>query len=104
MVSVGHLTKYPDGLSGERGIYYNYILASNGLFIEAESPLIAARIPVAECEVRGLAPMESTISIYRCRIKPPAVSPIRSGIKSCWISTPMATGRQGSAVKTIRMR
>lgn len=63
MVSVGHLTKYPDGLSGERGIYYNYILASNGLFIEAESPLIAARIPVAECEVRGLAPMESRVTL-----------------------------------------
>jgi len=63
MKPVGYLTKYPDGLSGETGIYYNYILASNGLFIEAESPVIAARIPVTECEVRGLAPMETKVTL-----------------------------------------
>jgi PRTRC genetic system protein A len=60
-IPVGYLLNHPDGLSGERGLYYNYILGSNGIFIEAESPLIAARIPVAECEVRGLAPVESKI-------------------------------------------
>ncbi len=63
MRPVGYLTKYPDGLSGETGLYYNYILASNGLFIEAASPLLDARIPVAECEVRGLAPMETKVAL-----------------------------------------
>lgn len=63
MKPVGYLVKYPDGLSGERGLFYNYILASNGLFVEAENPIIAARIPAAECEVRGLAPMETTITL-----------------------------------------
>lgn len=63
MKPVGYLVKYPDGLSGERGLYYNYIMASNGLFIEAESPIIAACIPVAECEVRGLAPMEMKVTL-----------------------------------------
>ena len=63
MKPVGYLVKYPDGLSGERGLYYNYIMASNGLFIEAETPLVAARIPAAECEVRGLAPMETKIQL-----------------------------------------
>jgi len=63
MNPVGYLVKYPDGLSGERGPYYNYILASNGLYIEAESPIITARIPVAECEVRGLAPMETKVTL-----------------------------------------
>lgn len=63
MKPVGYLTKYPDGLSGETGFYFNYILASNGLFIEAESPVIAARIPVTECEVRGLAPMETKVTL-----------------------------------------
>jgi len=58
---VGYLLNHPDGLSGERGLYYNYILGSNGIFIEAESPLVAARIPVADCEVRGLAPVETKI-------------------------------------------
>ena len=55
--------KYPSGLSGEKGLYFNYILASNGLFIEAESPIINACIPVAECEVRGLAPMETKVAL-----------------------------------------
>ncbi|GAJ12486.1 unnamed protein product, partial [marine sediment metagenome] len=58
MKNVGYMTNHLDGLSGEKGLYYNYILASNGLFIEAENPSIAARVLVAECEIRGLAPME----------------------------------------------
>jgi PRTRC genetic system protein A len=63
MKPVGYLVNHPEGLAGERGLYYNYILASNGLFIEAESPLIAARVPAAECEVRGLAPMETKFTL-----------------------------------------
>lgn len=56
---VGYLVNRPEGLEGERGIYYNYVLASNGLFIQAESKLIAAQVPIAICEVRGLAPLET---------------------------------------------
>jgi len=56
--TVGYLFHRPEGTDGERGIYYNYLLASNGLFIEAENKLISARIPIANCEVRGLAPLE----------------------------------------------
>ncbi len=63
MKLVGYLVNYPDGLVGETGFYYNYILASNGLFIEAESPSITARVPVAECEVRGLAPMSTKVTL-----------------------------------------
>ena len=70
MKPVGYLVKHPDGLSGETGLFYNYILASNGLFIEAESPLIDARIPVAECEVRGLAPMETKVTLTYGSIPP----------------------------------
>ncbi|MBA7632614.1 hypothetical protein ES703_40163 [subsurface metagenome] len=61
--AVGYLVNYPGGISGERGLYYDYIVASNGVFIEAEGPLITARIPVAECEIRGLAPIEPKISL-----------------------------------------
>src|SRR4030067_957747 len=63
MKMVGYLVNYPDGVSGEKGIYYNYILAANGLFIEASNPAIAARVPVSECEVRGLAPMKAKIAL-----------------------------------------
>ena len=63
MKTVGYLTNHPEGLVGEKGIYYNYIIASNGLFIEAENPLISARIPIAACCIRGLAPLEKRISL-----------------------------------------
>ena len=63
MKMVGYLVNHQDGLSGERGLYYNYILGSNGIFIEAESPLLAARVPVAECEIRGLAPIKPRVSL-----------------------------------------
>ena len=63
MIPVGYLTSHADGLHGEKGQLYNYILASNGLFIEAEGPLLTARVPVAECLVRGLAPVESRVSM-----------------------------------------
>ena len=63
MNMVGYLVNYPDGISGEKGIYYNYILAANGLFIEASNPMLAARIPVAGCEIRGLLPMKAKIAL-----------------------------------------
>jgi hypothetical protein len=69
MKQVGYLTKYPDGLVGERGLFFDYVLAANGLFIEAEGKLMAARVPVAECEVRGLAPL-GPIAVLR-NGKPP---------------------------------
>src|SRR4030067_1209166 len=63
MKMVAYLVNYHEGSSGEKGIYYNYILAANGLFIEASHPMLAARVPVSECEVRGLAPMKAKIRL-----------------------------------------
>ena len=63
MKVVGYLVNYPDGISGEKGIYYNYILAANGLFIEAANPMLAARVQVAECQVRGLAPVKMKLAL-----------------------------------------
>jgi len=63
MKMVGYLVNYPDGISGEKGIYYNYVLAANGLFIEASNPALAARVPVAECDIRGLAPIKTKIAL-----------------------------------------
>lgn len=58
---VGYLTKRSDGLYGERGQYYDYIVAGNGVFVEAEGPLLAARVPVAFGDIRGLAPCETQV-------------------------------------------
>jgi PRTRC genetic system protein A len=55
---VGYLINQLGGLEGERGLYYDYILAGNGLFIEVENKLLEVRIPVADCEIRGLAPLK----------------------------------------------
>src|SRR4030042_3742660 len=63
MKMVGFLVNYPDGIYGEKGIYYNYILAANGLFIEASNPALAARVPVAECDIRGLVPMKAKVAL-----------------------------------------
>ena len=63
MKMVGYLVNYPDGISGEKGIYYNYVLAANGLFIEASTPALAARVSVAECDIRGLAPIKTKIAL-----------------------------------------
>lgn len=63
MNPVGYLTKYPDRLVGERGQFYDYLLAGNGLFIEAEGPLFAARVPVSWCDVRGLEPTEPKLAL-----------------------------------------
>ncbi|MBA7712301.1 hypothetical protein ES703_121274 [subsurface metagenome] len=61
MKMVGYLTKHPDGLHGQRGMFYDYVLAENGVFIEAEGPLLAARVPVAPGQIRGLAPLEPQV-------------------------------------------
>ncbi len=59
MKPVGYLLNRQEGLEGERGVYYDYIVASNGLFIEAENKLLEVRVPVANCEIRGLAPLKT---------------------------------------------
>ena len=60
---VGYLVNHQEGLSGERGLYYDYIIASNGVFIDAKGPLMDARIPVEYCVIRGLAPIETKVSL-----------------------------------------
>jgi len=63
MIVVGYQLQYPDWRTGEKGIYFNYILGSNGLFIEASNPVLSARIPVADCPVRGLAPVTTRVAL-----------------------------------------
>ena len=52
---VGYLIHYNDGLAGEQGIGYDYVLGANGIMVQSGSPHIVARIYAAECDVRGLA-------------------------------------------------
>lgn len=72
---VGYLRNEPTtGLVGDPGSFYNYVLASNGLFVLAEKlgpgglPLLRACVQVAPAEVRGLAPMKMSFSLPQGRI------------------------------------
>ncbi len=58
MNPVGYLINRRDGLKGARGVAYDYILAGNGLWIEAEGERLAARVLVKPFVVRGLADLE----------------------------------------------
>lgn len=62
---VGHLlqTRPDQPPEGQPGTGYNYILAANGLFIQAEHDRLRATIPVAPAPVRGLAPLEPHVEL-----------------------------------------
>ncbi len=60
---VGYLSNTEGGLAGEPGLFYNYILAGNGLFIQAKSPLLQATVHIAVARVRGLRPMEGRVEL-----------------------------------------
>lgn len=68
MRQVGYLANTEGGLAGEPGLFYNYILAGNGLFIQARSPLLRATVHIAETWVRGLLPLEEKVELPRGNI------------------------------------
>jgi PRTRC genetic system protein A len=68
MNPVGYLVNTRAGLAGEPGLFYDYILASNGLFIQAQSPLLTARIAIANVRVNGLAPLDKKVELSKGRI------------------------------------
>ena len=68
MRPVGYLLNTEGGLAGEPGLFYNYILAGNGLFLEAENPLLRARVHLAEARVRGLRPLEPCLELRHGRV------------------------------------
>jgi len=68
MQPAGYRVNFPDGFSGQRGLFYDYILASSGLFVRSESPLLRATIRIAEAEVRGLAPLEEKVDLVHGKI------------------------------------
>ena len=68
MIPVGYLLNKPEGLDGDPGLYYDYIVAGNGLFIKATNSLLAATVQVAEAKVRGLEPLSETIELSHGKI------------------------------------
>ena len=62
---VGHLVRHADGqLTGVQGTAYDYVLGSDGLYVQAKSELLSARIPVGQrIDVKGLAPVRTKIEL-----------------------------------------
>lgn len=70
----GYLVNKPDGLQGEPGLAYDYVLAANGLLVRAEKvtgaglALLRATVLVAEAGVRGLAPLEPRLELPQGKV------------------------------------
>lgn len=94
MTEIGYLTRRADGkLYGERGVYYDYILAQNGVFIEAEGPLLAARIPVTtETLIRGLGVETPKVVLRHGRIS----QTVFDAVLACFV-----TGRTAEHYRAI---
>ena len=60
---VGYLVNHPGGLAGVQGIGYDYVLGSGGLYVQSQGAHLTARVPVASCEVRGLAPVAEKLQL-----------------------------------------
>jgi len=63
MRPVGYLLNTERGQEGTPGLFYEYILAGNGLFIRARSPLLQATVHITEAWVRGLLPLEERVEL-----------------------------------------
>ena len=60
---VGYLVNHPGGLTGGRGIGYDYVLGSGGLYVQSQSAHLVARVLVAPTPVRGLAPVDEKVAL-----------------------------------------
>ena len=53
----------PAGLAGSQGIGYDYVLGSDGLYVQSESAHLTARLLIAPAEVRGLAAVTEKLAL-----------------------------------------
>jgi len=65
---VGYLVNKDGAPAGERGLFYDYILAQNGLFVHASNNHLDATVLVAGAEIRGLSPLEEKVTLLHGRI------------------------------------
>ncbi len=64
---VDYLIAY-DGPPAPSGAAYDYVLSADGLGVQAENEHLAARVPIARCEVRGLAALHPVFTLKHGRI------------------------------------
>lgn len=66
--NVGYLYCTEKGQVGEPGLFYDYLVAANGLFIRAQNPLLKATVCIADAHVRGLYPMRTMVELAHGKI------------------------------------
>ncbi|MCC6175902.1 MAG: hypothetical protein IT305_11405, partial [Chloroflexi bacterium] len=57
-----------DGVPFRKGLAFDYVLAGDGVYLAAENDDLQVRVPIAECNVRGLAPVYPACSLKHGRI------------------------------------
>ena len=65
---VNYLINSLAGLEGEPGVFYNYILAGNGLYLRAKNNQLEVTVCIAPQVVRGLAPLKEEIQLLHGKI------------------------------------
>jgi len=65
---IGYLLNKREGIEGETGLFYDYILAQNGVFVRAQNPLIKATVCISPAEIKGLLPLEEQIELTHGKI------------------------------------
>ena len=65
---MGHLVNHPAGLAGAQGIGYDYVLGAGGVYVQSASAHLTARVLIAPCVVRGLAPVTEKVMLPHGRI------------------------------------
>ena len=68
MKPIGYLLNRKEGLEGEAGLFFDYLLAENGLFIRSRNPLIEAMICISPIEIRGLSPLTERVELAHGKI------------------------------------
>lgn len=65
---VGYLVETHGMRSGWPGVFYNYVLAGNGLFVQAQNKHFSASVCIAPAEVRGLDHLQEYMEMRHGRI------------------------------------
>ena len=68
MRNAGYLVNTRHGTEGDPGLFYDYILAGNGLFLRAQNHLLRVNLCIAEARVRGLQPLRQTVELPKGKI------------------------------------
>ena len=65
---IGYLVNHREGVVGNQGIGYDYVLGAGGVYVQSRSAHLVARILASSCEVRGLAPVDEKVELPHGRI------------------------------------